>query len=224
MCGLPHFPVAHYLYAAYWRRVNRSRVYGSIQTGFYYRSHGRKGNRKLQKHPRICGGKDASIPKRLEYPFASQIPRPNAHNALFPEKIVLCGVFLKRVQFVTGATILLAILAILIAIVVPNLAGLTGGARGNAAKTELSIVQTAMDTLMSEHEAVSVEARGASEAAAVGPYTSVTYWYVSNIDPMTGDESFSTDTANLRLRTTSTGTYYWGTTGEVTQSSYELQR
>jgi type IV pilus assembly protein PilA len=113
--------------------------------------------------------------------------------------------------------VVLAILAILIAIVVPNLAGLTGGARGDAARTELSIVQTAMDTLMSENEAVSVDTGAAQN---VGPNTSVTYYYVVSIDTDTGAEQTGPNTDNLRLRTTSTGTYSWGTSGEVTQASY----
>jgi type IV pilus assembly protein PilA len=130
---------------------------------------------------------------------------------------------LKRIRGERGFTlvellVVLAILAILIAIVVPNLAGLTGGARGDAAKTELSIVQTAMDTLMSKNEAVTVTSSAA--AASVGPYTSVEYWYVNAIDPMTGDESFGNANATLRLRTTSNGEYTWGESGEVTQTTY----
>lgn len=130
----------------------------------------------------------------------------------------------KRIRGERGFTlvellVVLAILAILIAIVVPNLAGLTGGARGDAARTELSIVQTAMDTLMSENEAVSVDAF-ASPGAQVGPNTSVTYYHVIAIDTDTGQEQTGSATAILRLRTTSTGLYSWATTGAVTQESY----
>jgi type IV pilus assembly protein PilA len=128
----------------------------------------------------------------------------------------------KRIRGERGFTlvellVVLAILAILIAIVVPNLAGLTGGARGDAARTELSIVQTAMDTLMSENEAVSVTA---GTAQNVGSSTQVTYFHVTAIDTDTGEEQTAPDTANLRLRTTSTGTYSWGTSGEITQETY----
>ncbi len=132
----------------------------------------------------------------------------------------------KRMRSEAGFTlaellVALAIVAILAAIVVPNLAGLTGGAKADAACAELSVVQTAMDTLMSENEAVSVDAR--TTAAEVGPYTQVTYWFVTamKIGPVSEvSEVYASDTATLRLRTTSTGTYTWDKTGTVTQESY----
>jgi type IV pilus assembly protein PilA len=132
----------------------------------------------------------------------------------------------KRIRGERGFTlvellVVLAIMAMLIAIVVPNLAGLTGGAKGDAALTELSIVQTAMDTLMSENEAVSVTAQGS--AITVGSYTTVTYFYVTAIDPVTGYESTGPGIppATLRLRTSSNGTYTWLTGGEITQVTYQ---
>ena len=131
----------------------------------------------------------------------------------------------KRVRGERGFTlvellVVLAILAILVAIVVPNLAGITGGARIKAAKEELSIVQTAMDTLMSEKEAMSVTAN--TTADQVGPNTQVTYWYVSAIDS-DGNEVTTSSTATLRLRTTSNGTYTWDTKGKVAQASYPVR-
>jgi len=134
---------------------------------------------------------------------------------------------LRRMHSERGFTlvellVVLAILAILIAIVVPNLAGLTGGARADAARTELSIVQTAMDTLMTEHDAVSVEEQGSG--IQVGPSTVVTYWFVTAVDPLSGTETYATATANLRLRTTSTGSYTWDTSGAVTQTQYPVSR
>jgi len=133
----------------------------------------------------------------------------------------------KRIRSERGFTlvellIVLAIMAILVAIVVPNLAGLTGGARGTAARTELSVVQTAMDTLMSENEAVSVTEKSRESAAEVGSGTPIEYWKVTGIAPGTFAETTTSGTAYLRLRTTSTGTYSWTTGGAVTQEGYAV--
>ena len=69
----------------------------------------------------------------------------------------------KRIRGERGFTlvellVVLAILAVLIAIVVPNLAGLTGGAKAKAAQSELDVVQTAMDTMLAQYEAITVVA------------------------------------------------------------------
>ena len=130
----------------------------------------------------------------------------------------------KRIRSERGFTLIellvvLAIMAILIAIVVPNLAGITGGARKTAAQTEWDIVQTAIDTLMSQKEAMSVAGTSCSPKK-VGPSTKPTYWYVYKVDP-DGKEHITgaADTA-LTLRVTSTGTYEWTGTGLVTQTLY----
>ena len=119
----------------------------------------------------------------------------------------------KRIRGERGFTlvellVVLAILAILIAIVVPNLAGLTGGAKQTAAGTELSTVQSAMDTLMSKNDAVTVTGQS---NVKVGPSTSVTYWLFDG----------SSGSTTLLLRTTSTGTYTWDDKGKVTQNTYQ---
>ncbi|MEA3460007.1 MAG: type II secretion system protein [Chloroflexota bacterium] len=118
--------------------------------------------------------------------------------------------------------VVLAIMAILIAIVVPNLAGITGGARGTAAQTELDTVQTAMDSLMAEHEAVTVD-KGPTGYVTTGRVldnkVTVTVHYVISVSP-TGKEYYDTKPYNLRLRTETQGTYTWDTTGLVTQEGY----
>ncbi len=131
----------------------------------------------------------------------------------------------KRIRSESGFTlvellVVLAIMAILIAIVVPNLAGLTGGARGTAARTELAIVQTAMDSFMTDHDAITV---AAMTGAVRGSGTEVTYKFVSGIDGDTGEEEYTyTGTATLRLRTTTTGLYSWTDEGAVTQDEYPI--
>ena len=130
----------------------------------------------------------------------------------------------KRIRSERGFTlvellVVLAILAILIAIVVPNLAGLTGGAKAKAAQTELQIVQTAMDTMIARYEAITVEE--SSSGANLGPSNSVTIWVVSYYDPSTGQETYTTDTGTLELRSVTHGKYTWDTTGKVTQTEYK---
>jgi len=117
--------------------------------------------------------------------------------------------------------VVLGVLAVLIAIVVPNLAGITGGARTTAAETELDIVQTAMDILIGETQAVTVTMRRKAYAARVGTDTAVEYWYVS-IDEDTGEKEYHSATANLRLRGGTSGSYYWSESGLVFQKEYPV--
>ena len=115
----------------------------------------------------------------------------------------------KRIRGESGFTlvellVVLAILAILIAVVVPNLAGLTGGAQTIACEQEADTVQQAMDTLMTQHSASAVEPPllGISLSSA----TTVTYI----------DNTLVWQSAELLLRKTTDGAYTWDSTGEIT--------
>ena len=130
----------------------------------------------------------------------------------------------KRIRGERGFTlvellVVLAILAVLIAIVVPNLAGLTGGAKARAAQAELDIVQTAMDTMIAEEEAISVAAN--YSAGQLGTSTSVTIYIVTAYDPLTEAETTGPSTGYVTLRSTTNGEYSWNTEGRVTQTAYD---
>ena len=133
----------------------------------------------------------------------------------------------KRIRSERGFTlvellVVLAIMAILIAIVVPNLAGLTGGAKAKAAQAELDIVQTAMDTMIARYEAVTVNA-GVDEDAPKQILVDevIGIWVVSYYNPADGTETYTSVNGTLALRSQSHGTYYWDTSGRVTQTAYE---
>jgi len=131
----------------------------------------------------------------------------------------------KRIRNERGFTlvellVVLAIMAILIAIVVPNLAGLTGGAKAKAAQSELDIVQTAMDTMLAQYEALTVEAK-ASPGAQLNPVETIKIWVVSYYDPTSGNEETEQSTGELKLRSKTNGEYWWDESGRVTQSEYE---
>jgi type IV pilus assembly protein PilA len=130
----------------------------------------------------------------------------------------------KRIRSERGFTlvellVVLAVLAILIAIVVPNLAGITGGARRSAAETELDTVQTAMDSMMSKFEAIAVEAQGTANTIALNDTLVLTY--VSGYDPETQTDTLSTRSETWLLRSSTHGTYSWDTTGRVQQAEYD---
>ena len=131
----------------------------------------------------------------------------------------------KRIRSERGFTlvellVVLAIMAILIAIVVPNLAGLTGGAKAKAAQAELDVVQTAMDTMIARYEAVTVNGTAVA-GARIDPVHVATIWVVSYYNPADGTETYTSVNGTLALRSQSHGTYYWDTSGRVTQTAYE---
>jgi type IV pilus assembly protein PilA len=96
--------------------------------------------------------------------------------------------------------IVVAILGVLAAIVLPNVAGLTGEGQQEAAKAELTTVQTAMDTMMAKLHLTSVTATKATSNMSAFP---------------TGHPLYPD---YLRTATTK-GTYSCSTTGLVTQVS-----
>jgi type IV pilus assembly protein PilA len=94
--------------------------------------------------------------------------------------------------------IVVAILGVLAAVVLPNVAGLTGEGQEEAAKAELTTVQTATDTMMAKSHLTSVTATTATSDMSAFP---------------TGHPLYPD---YLRTATTK-GTYSCSTTGLVTQ-------
>lgn len=96
--------------------------------------------------------------------------------------------------------IVVAILGVLAAVVLPNVTGLTGEGQEEAAKAELTTVQTAMDTMMAKLHLTSVTATTATDDMSAFPTG----------HPLNPDY--------LRTKTTN-GTYSCSTTGLVTQET-----
>jgi type IV pilus assembly protein PilA len=96
--------------------------------------------------------------------------------------------------------IVVAILGVLAAVVLPNVTGLAGEGQTEAAKAELTTVQTAMDTMMAKLHITSVSATSATSNMSAFP---------------TGHPLYPD---YLRTATTK-GTYSCSTTGLVTQAT-----
>ena len=96
--------------------------------------------------------------------------------------------------------IVVAIIGVLAAVVIPNVTGLVGHGQTEAAKAELTIVQTAMDTMMAKEGLTSV--------------TAVTQ--ATNDMASFPDSSHPLYPNYLRIATTK-GTYTCDSTGKVTQ-------
>ena len=117
----------------------------------------------------------------------------------------------KRIRSERGFTlvellVVLAILAILIAIVVPNLAGLTGGAQETACDQELNTVQMAMDVVMTDNSAVSVTEDLVADNLDDDDDVEYQDWEGTN------------HTATMLLRGPTAGTYTWTADGSVFQA------
>jgi prepilin-type N-terminal cleavage/methylation domain-containing protein len=100
--------------------------------------------------------------------------------------------------------IVFTLLAVLAAIMIPNLSGLIGYGHDQAAQTELSIVQTAMDAMMAKASLASVNTTSATSDMSAFPLDvgSSNYLY-----------------PNFLRKATTKGTYSCTTTGNVTQAT-----
>jgi type IV pilus assembly protein PilA len=96
--------------------------------------------------------------------------------------------------------IVIAIVGVLAAIVIPNLIGLAGSGRPEAAKAELATVQTAMDIMMSK--------AGLTSVTAVATSTNDMAAFPDAINPLY---------PNYLLSATTTSTYTCSTAGLITQ-------
>jgi len=96
--------------------------------------------------------------------------------------------------------IVVAILGVLAAVVVPNVVGLAGKGQTEAAKTELSDIQTAMDIMMATNHLTAVTATAATSDMSAFP---------------TGNPLYPSYTRTA----TAKGTYSCDATGLVTQAS-----
>jgi Tfp pilus assembly protein PilE len=94
-----------------------------------------------------------------------------------------------------------AILAILVAIVLPNFTGLLSGSQSSAGDAELNIVQTAVDVKMADQ--------------SMATTTAIT---TATSDMTTAAGGFGLSPTYMR-GTTTKGTYTVDTTGKVTQAS-----
>lgn len=100
--------------------------------------------------------------------------------------------------------IVFTLLAVLAAIMVPNIAGFIGYGHTQAAATELTIVQTAMDSMMAK------ESQATVTAVLQGAATSDMSAFPDNTHPLYP--------SYLRSQTTK-GTYYCNTSGNVSQAT-----
>lgn len=118
--------------------------------------------------------------------------------------------FLKRIHrdskgfTLVELLVVIAILAVLVAIVLPNFTGIIGEGETESAAAELAIVQTAMDVMMARNHLDTV--------------TEVTSGNATSDMSSFPDGTYPLYPSHLRSSTTK-GTYYCGTSGNVTQAT-----
>ena len=96
--------------------------------------------------------------------------------------------------------IVFTLLGVLAAIMIPNVAGLIGYGQIQGAEAELSVVQTAMDSMMAKNNVSAVTSTNATDNMTAFPIGNALY-------------------PNYLRDTTTKGTYSTDTTGKVTQAT-----
>ena len=96
--------------------------------------------------------------------------------------------------------IVVAILGVLAAVVVPNVIGLAGKGQTEAAKTELSDVQTAMDIMMATNHLTTVTATSATSDMTKFPSSNPLY--PSYLRTSTSKGTYSCDASGLVTQVT----------------------
>ncbi|MFC1964325.1 competence type IV pilus major pilin ComGC [Chloroflexota bacterium] len=96
--------------------------------------------------------------------------------------------------------IVFALLAILAAIVIPNVSGFNGFGQTQGALTELSIVQTAMDSMMAQTATANVTVTGATSDMSAFP-TGGTFLYPGYLRFATTKGTYSCDGGGLVTQT-----------------------
>ena len=98
--------------------------------------------------------------------------------------------------------VVFALMAILAAIVIPNVAGLIGYGQTQGADAELSIVQTAMDTMMAKEGVSSVNVTAATSDMSDFPDAATVPLYPDYLRYATTKGTYSCTTSGLVTRET----------------------
>ena len=98
--------------------------------------------------------------------------------------------------------IVIAILGVLAAVVVPNVVGLAGKGQTEAAKTEFSSVQTAMDIMMASHQPALTAVTATSATANMSSFPTGTPLYPGYLRTATSKGTYSCDATGLVTQVT----------------------